>query len=246
MLPIQSGEPSTIMARDTLSSALEGSGFDYPPVPDVYNNPYSTSDTYNHNFVPALDFRTEPKPFSYPYYSNQVTASSTATVPFPSHSIHGVYGRVQETYTSMPSSVSYTGYGTLTSPAFTDYAFSNDNATNNSTSIRYVSHSAVKRKRPRGTTGTVICDQCDKKFTVRTSLNRHKKICRGRKPASEPRKSNKSKDSDIEHGSSLNALPAKEAGPAPSEEQSQDLGHNHDLHATSVTSTIGSHFPFPC
>ncbi len=243
MLPIQSSEPSTIMARDTLSSALEGSGFDYPPVPDVYNNPYSTSDTYNHNFVPALDFRTEPKPFSYPYYSNQVTASSTAIVPFPSYSYYGVYGRVQETYTSMPSPVSYTGCGTLTSPAFTDYTFANDNATNNTSNIRYVPHSAAKRKRPRRTTGTVICDQCDKRFTVRTSLNRHKKICRGRKATSGPRKSNKPKDSDIEPGSSLNALPAKEAGPGPSEEQSQELGHDHSLHAMSVISTIGSYVP---
>ena len=231
------------MARDTLSSALEGSGFDYPPVPDVYNNPYSTSDTDNHNFVPALDFRTEPKPFSYPYYSNQATASSTAIVPFPSYSNYGVYGRVQETYMSMPSPVSYTGYGSLTSPAFTNYAFSNDNATNDSTNIRYVSHSAPKRKRPRGTTGTFLCDQCDKKFTVRTSLNRHKKICRGRKLASGPRKSNKSKDADIEPGNSLDTLPASEAGPGPSEEQSQELGHNHSLHTTSVTSTMDFYFP---
>ena len=231
------------MAHDTLSSAIEGSRFDYPPVPDVCTNPYSTSDAidaYNHNFAPALDSRTDSKPFSHPYYSNQPMPSSTATVPFPSYSNHGVYGRVPETYPSMPSPVSHTGYGTPTSSEFADYTIAPDNTSN----IRYDPYPTPKRKRPRGTTGTVICDQCDKRFTVRTSLNRHKRICRGRNPALGPRKSNETKDADIMSGDSFNTLPAGEAGFARSEGQSQILRQNRNFHTTSVTSIIGSYLPY--
>ena len=47
----------------------------------------------------------------------------------------------------------------------------------------FVPYPAERQQPRRGTTGKIVCADCGGRFTVMSSLNRHSKICRGRKKA---------------------------------------------------------------
>ena len=74
----------------------------------------------------------------------------------------------------------------------------------------FVPYPAVRQLAPRGKTGKIICADCGKRFTVRSSLNRHSKICRGRKKAWQPASSQHEKvkvpDADSVSDLSVEAL----------------------------------------
>ena len=173
--------PSRIMAYDAQN--LEGSGFEYPPLSDVYTDPYSSFCLMNaysgHDAAGREDF-CEPEPSFYPYYGHHRVASTTPPHRF-SYPDDGLRVPDLEQIASFPSSAPLSEPRSSTFPILTDLSPS----LAGDTKPRFISYKSwsARTKRPRGTTGSVVCDRCGYKFTVVSSLNRHSKICHGRKVA---------------------------------------------------------------
>lgn len=208
-------------------------GFEYPPVPDSYSNVCSTSDpfdTYDGHYAPAFENQAETEPHSYPYYGLKATVPSTAS-PYETSSTNPAFGdSTYEQATSVPGPVfslrpELPMYPTTThrSPSFSDI-----------THTEFAAHSVeiVSKKRPRGTTGNVVCDKCGGKFTVNSSLNRHNKICRGRKsskkPSSTQRKSTLIKNEGLMSDYNTDFSRISHERP----------GHEIEIHPISTSSTV--------
>ena len=217
---------------------MEYNDFDHESVPYTWNSVHSTSDPFNPyggHYPPALEDQTRTKPFSYPYYSHQAMLPSTAS-PYggfqPSHA-SGVC-TVEQT-ASVTSPASALGY-MPTSFAFADHSHSQSPTDPITTKfVPYYAAKAHPKKRPRGTTGSVVCNNCGYKFTVVSSLNRHRKICRGKRLTEKPaKKSSSTQPKSIETkavGSmsdyNVDALHASQENPA----------HDADIHAISTSSS---------
>ena len=97
----------------------------------------------------------------------------------------------------------------------------------------FVAYPAGRQQAPRGTTGTIVCADCGGKFTVRSSLNRHSKICRGRKKARQPaltqHESVKIPDEDSVSDLSVHALAANGHDTVTTEGGSNGTGFNSDV-----------------
>lgn len=192
--------------------------FEYPPVPDNYSNIYSTSgpfDTYNSHYTPAFEHQAETEPFSYPYYKPAAAVSSPVS-PQQSFYADPAFGNSTiEQATTVPGPVFSLRHGLPTSPTSTGPSPSLSDITN----TNFVPHSVktLSKKRPRGTTGSVVCDKCGGRFTVNSSLNRHNKICRGRKPSkkqpnSTQRKSPTTKNEGFMRHTDASHIPREQPG----------------------------------
>ena len=163
-------EPSRIMAYD---------GFEYPPVPNTYTDVHSTFDSSNahsSDSAPALEKHNGIKPSSYPYYLHHATAPSAASSPFYSNPGCEVRAFQEPTFVHSFEPPFIKEFSP--SPAFTEQYSSPAESTD--TQFVACSPKIPYKKRPRGTTGTVFCHKCGSRFTVASSLYRHKKGCRGK------------------------------------------------------------------
>ena len=122
----------------------------------------------------------EPDPSFYPYYGHYTTASTTPPHQF-SYPDDGLRVPALEQIASLPSPAPLSEPRSFTFPLFTDFSPSSAG----DTKPRFISYKSrtARTKRPRGTTGSIVCDRCGYKFTVASSLNRHSKICHARKVA---------------------------------------------------------------
>lgn len=226
------------MAYNGQDFEVEGSGFEYPPLPDSYANPYSTLDAtsiYNGHYPPIPEHLAK-EPTSYPYYVHQAkNPSIKAPVPY-FHQNHGFKGPALRQNASIPSPVTYSGHAPSPSPAPTEHIMPPTDFKN----TKFISY----KKRSRGTTGNIVCDECGYRFTVASSLYRHEKVCHSKKRAkssiSPPPKSIKKKKASLSSDYNINASPATKTVLPPPEEQYPDLGdpgHKPNLHTTSAAST---------
>ena len=217
----------------------EGSGFEYPPVPNTYTNPYPTScsvNAYNHHALAPEDCYGSVTSV-YPYYEHQPT-SSTASICHFLYLDTGFESPHLQQIASVPSIASSPSRGTPTLVASTSHTPSPADTTKSTV----ITHSAIRKKRPRGTTGNIVCDACGYKFTVKSSLARHSKICRGKKSAkdsakkstSAQRKSVRTKDVGFMSDETINARPIIQTEPT----SQVELAHNINLHAMSPASTV--------
>ena len=230
------------IANETL---INQSGFACPSVPH-YDHTYSTFDANNTDcgfYAPTLERDRALERSTFSGYSQQVAATcaaKTCQVSYPSHGFEfPAFGQ----NASDLSPASFSGHGPDAS-FLINHGLSNNNAANSI--IASDSTEAVRKKRPRGTTGKIVCDRCGTKFTVMSSRNRHNKICRGnksaKKPSSTPMKVTKTKSSSVLVKSeyNINALPLDETKPSTPEEQYQNVVLNQNFHVKSVTSTIAN------
>ena len=97
---------------------------------------------------------------------------------------------------------------------------------------RFVPYPAARQQPRRGTTGKIVCADCGGRFTVISSLNRHSKICRGRKKAWQPASTQHSV-SDL----SVHPLAANERGSNSSEGRSSVTGFNSNIYHTPTKRT---------
>ena len=214
------------MAYD-VKNLEEGCGFEYPPVSDVYGSPNSSFGLMNaysgHDAVGEGDI-CEPDPSFYPYYGHYATASTTPPHQF-SYPDDGLRVPALEQIASLPSPAPLSEPRSSTFPLFTDFSPSPAG----DTKPRFISYRSrtARTKRPRGTTGSIVCDRCGYKFTVLSSLNRHSKICHSRKVpkilSSTQRKSIRTENVGFISDCNPSGLPGAETGPT-----SQD-GHHSNL-----------------
>ena len=105
----------------------------------------------------------------------------------------------------------------------------------------FVPYPAGRQQAPRGTTGTIVCADCGGRFTVRSSLNRHSKICRGRKKArrSASTQHDKVKVPDADSMSHLSVHPsaADERDSFSSERGGSVTGFNSNIYHTPTKRT---------
>lgn len=166
----------------------------HPVTHDGYSGPFPPFGASNaqHTYSPT----DHNGPHSFYYYSRKKEATSSSTVP--SHDLldpnSGLFEPTLSRIAPAPSCLSSTTESP-TYPTFTNHTLPPAYATN----PNFVSYTAEPyKKRPRGTTGTIVCDECGKKFTVAASLYRHSRTSHGKKPTkktpSTRRKITKAKD----------------------------------------------------
>lgn len=212
---------SLIMAYFAPGSRTEEGGFEYPPVPDAYIDSLSTFDAYSGRQKHA----PEPHPSFYPPYGYQAVASTPES---PCHSSYPDHGQRLSPASS------------TTSPAFMSQTLPHADAPD----LRVIPYPANVgyRKRPRGTTGGVVCEKCGGKFTVISSLNRHNKICHGKKRAkklsSTQHKTGRRQAASILSDHCISTSPSDNSSLIPTEERSHAVESNLDLRALSAASTI--------
>lgn len=175
------------MAYFAQNSRAEGMGFEYPPVLDAhtYPDPHTTFDAINaysgyHAPVPKA---RSPLPPSHDYsLEYQAMVSSKETPPsqasYPDHGFRIPDLRGNAIASSPTSSLDYG----LNTPSVSMNATVPPAPVTKASFVHYPGK-AGSHKKLRGTTGRHICDSCDVRFTVVSSLHRHKKICRGLKSA---------------------------------------------------------------
>lgn len=219
------------MAYD-VKNLEEGCGFEYPPVSDVYASPHSSfrpMNAYSGQDAFGGDEICEPNPSFYPYYGHYATASTMPPHPF-SNPDNGLRVPALGQIASLTSPASLSEPRSSTFPLFTDFSPS----TAGDTKPRFVSYKSrtARTKRPRGTTGSIVCDRCGYKFTMVSSLNRHSKICHARKIAKNFRSTQRTsiRTENVGFISDCNpgGLPVVKTGPT-----SQD-GLGHDLNLSNV------------
>ena len=228
------------MAYFTHNPRAQESGFEYPPVPNANTGLHFTKDANDRCQLRALEQLTSNHPYFSSSHDPQAMASSTANTrhfssPDPGLEVP-VFRRIAPAFSPALSLEN----GFPVSQAVMDHTHSPANTIN----TKFVSYSAedYHKKTPRGTTGSVVCDKCSSKFTVVSSLNRHKKICRGKRPAkksiSTQLKIVKTKDARLTADLSGHDSRAIETSFIPSEDQSQVVTLNSSPHTILAASTI--------
>ena len=215
------------MARELPGS--RDRSFGYPPVPSVYTH---SNFTFGGLQGTAQTENTEPEPSRYPYYGHYATASFKSS-PYISPYASSYPDNVDENAPIqnapvIPPTLS-PDYSHLAPPTFTGHELSSRNGISTTTT-------APKRKRElrrRGTSGSVVCDGCDCKFTVKSSLVRHSKICRGKRPSRKQTlgqpKSIKAKSVGFHPQSNTGAMSMTEVQPSQQGSKDQDDEYNARL-----------------
>lgn len=249
------------MAYFTHNSRARESGFEYAPVPNANTGLHSTLDANDGFQLRAPEHLTSNHPYFSPSHDAQAMASSTAN-PHHFSPDPGLEVPMLRRIAPALSPALSLEHGISASQAVMVHTRSSAHTK----TTKFVSYSAedFHKKRPRGTTGSVVCDKCGSKFTVISSLNRHNRISHGKKPAkkstSTQRKIAKTKDSPLTADLSDHDSRTIETNSILSEDQSQVVRLNSNLHtippASMIVSaesrnlildptTINSHLPKP-
>ena len=215
-------------------------GFEYPPPPAAYTDSYPSFDATNGYDSRTPNHLTSAYPPFYPSQNHQAMASSTPTPRHFPYQDHGVEVPVFGSIVSAISPASSSRHGYTTPLASTNHTPSTAYAEK----IEFVPSSAetLYKKRPRGTTGKVVCDKCGAKFTVISSLTRHNKICRGKRPVkrSPPtrRKPPETKGATLMADHSDHDWHAEKPSHIPLEGQGQVGDPNSNLHTVPPAGTL--------
>ena len=221
------------MAYFTQKVKAEESDFEYPPPPDTYTNPYAmfnASNAYISHHTPVLEHDFVPSYDHSP--GHQAMAFSSHTPSSQSSPVHGLEFRVPKNIAPVPLPNSSYDLGSP-SPSMSIRPTTFSPAPGTKVSFIQYPSEVGYRRRPRGTTGRIVCDECGGKFTVLSSLNRHKKTCLGKKPA---KISTSSQHEPIKPPNAIkaseqnnDALQGMNPSPVPSGEQSRVEGPNSIL-----------------
>ena len=199
--------------------------FGYPPIPSVYGNSVSTLGGLQGT---ALMENTEPEPSRYPDPGHYASASFTPS-PYAFSYPDNVDDNAPIYNAPSISPALSSDYSYLAPSIFTGHELSIRNPAN-------ITSTAQKRS-PRGATGDVVCDECGYKFTFKSSLYRHRKICRGkkssRKQLAQP-KSMKTKGLGL-HSNNTDAMSVTETQRNQQDNKDQDAGNigNHEKISTT-------------
>ncbi|CAD6593767.1 MAG: hypothetical protein ASARMPREDX12_007625 [Alectoria sarmentosa] len=230
-----------MMAYFGHNSKAKQSGFEYPPVPDAYTDPYSAFGAYSGNQASVQNSLTGLHPSFYPPNGYQAMASPTPPQHPFSYQDHALEVPILRQIAPAPSVASSSDHGFPTSLPFTDHTRSPTDAPNINL-VSYPAEAPSRKKRPRGTTGTIICDECGGKFTRVHSLERHNRTCHAKKvakkSASTQRRTFKAKDASLVSDHTDHAFIAVKPRPTVPGEQNQVVGHSSNLRAMSTTSMM--------
>ena len=204
--------------------------FGYPPVPSVYTNSISAFSGLQGT---ALVENTAPEPSRYPYYSPYASASFTPSPYAFSYPDNVNADAPTQNAPVIPPALS-PNYSHLAPLTFNGNDLSPRDAMNTTTTAR--------KHRPRGTTGSVVCHACGYKFTVQSSLDRHSKICRGkrsaRKQSRKQPKSMETKGVGFHANNNTDAMSVTETQRNQQDNKDQDAGYNGNLENISTTNTM--------
>lgn len=193
----------------------------HPVTHDGYSDPSSTFGASNveHKYTPT--HHHGPHPFYDSFHSNLATAFSTISsrdlLDMNPSLLEPTLSRIAPASSCLSSATESSTY-----PTSINHNLPSAIATN----PRFVSYVGEPyRKRPRGTTGTIVCNECGQKFTRPASLHRHCETSHGkkstRKPRSARRKIIKTKDARFATGYNDPPLSANSPILEPSQDESQ-------------------------
>ena len=228
------------MAYFTHNPRAQESDFEYPPVPDANTGLHSTRDANGRFQLRAPEQLSSHHPYFSTSHDPQSMASSTANPRHFSSPDPGLEVPVFRRIAPALSPALSLEHGNPVSQAVMDHTHSPANTIN----TKFVSFSAedYHKKRPRGTTGSISCDKCGTKFTVVSSLNRHSKVCRGKRPAkkstSTQSKIVKTKDATLAADLSYHDSRAIETNFIHLEDQSHVVTLNSNPHTIPAASMI--------
>ena len=141
-------------------------GFQYP-------DPESIFDSHSEHQSQVSALSASPHQISYPSPTHQAMYQATTSIAERPH---------QSSFSNPLHEGQVTPVRRFTPPPILDSASQHTEISNG----RFVPYPAGRQQRKRGTTGSIVCADCGGRFTVRSSLNRHSKLCRGRKKAWQP------------------------------------------------------------
>ena len=213
------------MAYFAPDSSKDENSFEYP-------DPESTLDVQSQHQTQMSEYPFFPQPYSYPSPSHQAMYQATTSIAehlrrsSSSNQWHEVPGLEQ--VAPVPPSPPR--------PPLDGASQYTKNGNH-----RFVPYPAGRQQRPRGTTGKVVCADCGGKFTVKSSLNRHSKLCRGGKkawqPASAQHENLKVPVADRESDLGIHTLAADEHDSVSSEGVSSVAGSNSNMYQMPTNST---------
>ena len=206
--------------------------FGYPPVPSVYSN---SVPTFGGLQGTAPTENTEPESSRYPYYGPYSTAFLTPSPYTFSYQDNVDENAPTQNAPVIPPALS-PDYSHLAPPTFTGHELSPRNAAN-ITSI-------ARKRSQRGATGNIVCDKCGYKFTEKSSLDRHGKICRSKKSSRKQPAQSKSTETKgagfHSHNNNKNthAISVTDFQRNQQDMRNQDAGYNRPLESTSTTNMM--------
>lgn len=193
-------------------------GFHYP-------DPESIFDLHSEHQTQMSAYSASPRQIPYPSPTHQAMYQATTSIaeqPRQSSSSNPLH--------EVPSLGQVTPVRPSTPPPTLDSVSQHTENSNH----RFVPYPAGRQQRKRGTTGSIVCADCGGRFTVRSSLNRHSKLCRGRKkawqPASTQYEALKVPDGDSVSNLSGPALAADDYGSVSSEGVRSIAGFNSNAY----------------
>ena len=198
-------------------------GFEYP-------DPESYFDVHGEHQTQMSGYPASSRQNCYPFPNNHAMyQAETSIAEHPRQSSSSALWHFEHVTPVLPS--------TATPPP----SLSNPLQQRKKDSPGFVPYPAGRQQAPRGTTGTIICADCGGRFTVRSSLNRHRKICRGRKkswqPGSTQHKNMKVSDAGLVSNRSAHSLATDEHDSVSSEGVSSTSGFNSSVYHTPTKRT---------
>ncbi|KAM0802058.1 hypothetical protein BDR22DRAFT_134638 [Usnea florida] len=215
------------MAYFTSNSNERENGFEYP-------DPESIFDVQSDHQTPMAGYSASSRQNCYPSPSNQAVFQARNSI-----AEHSRQSSSSDPWQDVPSLAQVNAvlpYASSPPPSLGSALQETKKGKRES-----VPYPAARQQAPRGTTGKIVCTDCGGKFTVMSSLNRHSKICRGRKkawqPASTPHRNMMVPNADSASDLSVHATAADEHDDVSSEGVSSITGINPYVYHTPTKRT---------
>ena len=215
------------MAYFASGSNNRENGFEYPDPESIFDV-QSDHQMYMSGYSASSRQNCYPSPSNQAMYQAEVSAAEHPRQSSPSDPWHDVHSLAQVNPVLPSASTPPSSLGSA----------SQDTEKGKRGVVPYP---AGRQQAPRGTTGRIVCADCGGKFTVMSSLNRHSKICRGRKrawqPASTPHRNTKVPGADSASDLSVHATAAEDHDDVSSEGVSSVTGFNSNIYHTPTKRT---------